>query len=99
MLVIPAVQPVSPYATEVTRFGQFYDQAMGLLTSSGARQALNLEAESDTLRGRYGRTRFGVSTRGVDCSEGDCGQNQRTLDQNTQVVGVEAAKGKNREGK
>jgi hypothetical protein len=43
----------------VDRYGDFRQRAFGLLTSTGAKQALNLDAEKDQLRDRYGRTVFG----------------------------------------
>ncbi|MDA0834920.1 MAG: DUF1501 domain-containing protein [Planctomycetota bacterium] len=43
------------------RLGQFYDQAMGLLTSSEARKAVDLQEETTKVRNRYGKTRFGQS--------------------------------------
>jgi hypothetical protein len=39
----------------------FYRQAVDLLASPAAKKALDLEAESPSLRDRYGRTRFGQS--------------------------------------
>lgn len=48
-------------SAELARLGQFYDQALGLLTSGQTRQSLELDAEPATLRDRYGRTRFGQS--------------------------------------
>ena len=42
--------------------GEFYRQAYDLITSPAAKQAFDLNAESDTLRDRYGRTREGQST-------------------------------------
>ncbi len=53
--------PANGTAAEHGRLGQFYDQALGLLTSPQARQALDLQAEPVNRRSRYGRTRFGQS--------------------------------------
>jgi hypothetical protein len=44
---------------EVDRYGSLRHKAFGLLTSAATKGALNLEAESDQLRDRYGRTLFG----------------------------------------
>ncbi len=44
---------------EIDRYSELRQKAFGLLTSSGAKAALNLDAESDSLRDRYGRTIFG----------------------------------------
>src|SRR5262245_15681276 len=41
------------------RFSDIQSRAFGLLSSSGAKAALNLDAEPDALRDRYGRTTFG----------------------------------------
>jgi len=46
---------------EVVRLNQFYEQALGLLTSPKARQALDLDGEPVEVRQRYGLTRFGQS--------------------------------------
>src|SRR5262249_1790075 len=35
------------------RFGELHQKAFGLLTSSGAKRALNLDEENDQLRDRY----------------------------------------------
>lgn len=43
----------------VDRYGNLRQKAFGLLTSGGAKRALNLSEEHDTLRDRYGRTVFG----------------------------------------
>jgi len=43
----------------VDRYGDLRQKAFGLLTSSGAKRALNLDEESESLRDRYGRTIFG----------------------------------------
>lgn len=41
------------------RLDKFYQQALALLTSSGARRVFDLDEEPETLRRRYGRFRFG----------------------------------------
>ncbi len=41
------------------RLDEFYQQAFALLTSPSSRQVFDLEQESDDLRRRYGRFRFG----------------------------------------
>jgi hypothetical protein len=41
------------------RYSELRQKAFGLLTSSGAKRALNLDEESEALRDRYGRTVFG----------------------------------------
>ena len=43
----------------IDRYGDLRQKAFGLLTSSGAKRALNLDVESESLRDRYGRTVFG----------------------------------------
>jgi hypothetical protein len=42
-------------------FDTYYDQALALVQSQRAVQAFRLEAETDAVRDRYGRTRFGQS--------------------------------------
>lgn len=44
---------------EVNRYSELRQKAFGLLSSSGAKAALNLDAEPDAVRDRYGRTVFG----------------------------------------
>lgn len=44
---------------DAERYDELRQKAFGLLTSGGAKQALNLDAERDSLRDRYGRTVFG----------------------------------------
>ncbi len=41
--------------------GRFYQQAYDLITSAAAKKAFNLSEESDRIRDRYGRHRFGQS--------------------------------------
>lgn len=41
------------------RFNRLQQQAFNLLTSSSSKAALNIDAETDALRDRYGRTVFG----------------------------------------
>jgi hypothetical protein len=43
----------------VDRYTDIQKRAFGLLSSAGAKAALNIDAERDTLRDRYGRTTFG----------------------------------------
>ena len=45
--------------SRIGRYGELRQKAFQLLTSSGAKQALNLDAESESLRDGYGRTIFG----------------------------------------
>jgi len=40
---------------------EYYDKALGLIISGRARDAFNLNAESDAMRDRYGRNTFGQS--------------------------------------
>ncbi len=40
---------------------EYYDKALGLIISGRAREAFNLNAESDAMRDRYGRNTFGQS--------------------------------------
>jgi hypothetical protein len=44
---------------QIDRYSEVRQKAFGLISSAGAKAALNLEAESETLRDRYGRTVFG----------------------------------------
>lgn len=44
---------------EIDRYSELRQKAFGLLSSSGAKTAFNLEAESEATRDRYGRTTFG----------------------------------------
>lgn len=44
---------------EIERFTDVQQRAFGLLSSSGAKAALNIDSEPDALRDRYGRTTFG----------------------------------------
>ncbi len=44
---------------EADRFGDLQHKAFGLLTTSAAKRALNIDLEDDSLRDRYGRTTFG----------------------------------------
>lgn len=44
---------------EIDRYSELRQKAFGLLSSSGAKAALNLDAEPDEIRDRYGRTVFG----------------------------------------
>ena len=44
---------------EARGLDQYYDRAIGMLTSDRVRQAFDLSAEPDELRDRYGRTTYG----------------------------------------
>jgi len=46
-------------STEVRGFDQYYDRAIGMLTSDRVRQAFDLSAETAETRERYGRTTYG----------------------------------------
>ena len=53
--------PALEKATKKYDLDEYYEQAMGLITSGRAREAFNLKAESDETRDRYGRNTFGQS--------------------------------------
>ena len=44
---------------EIDRYSELRQKAFGLLSSSGAKAAFNLDAEPEAVRDRYGRTVFG----------------------------------------
>ena len=46
-------------SSRVADLGEYYQQAMNLLTSPAARRAFDLDSESQALRDRYGSTPFG----------------------------------------
>lgn len=52
-------QRVVETSPETDRYTELRQKAFGLLSSSGAKAAFNLDAEPDTVRDRYGRTIFG----------------------------------------
>lgn len=53
--------PVIDKAVEQYNIDEFYNQALNLLVSGRARDAFNLNAETDQIRDRYGRNTFGQS--------------------------------------
>lgn len=53
--------PVIEKAVEKYNLDNYYDQALNLIVSGKAREAFDLEMESDSLRDRYGRNTFGQS--------------------------------------
>lgn len=46
-------------SAEARGFDEYYDKAIGMLTSDRVRQAFDLSAEPEALRERYGRTTYG----------------------------------------
>ena len=48
-------------AVEKYELNSYYDQALNLIISGRAREAFNLQAETEATRDRYGRTTFGQS--------------------------------------
>jgi hypothetical protein len=48
-------------AVEQYALNEYYDKALGLVLSGQAREAFNLNAESDELREKYGKNTFGQS--------------------------------------
>lgn len=48
-------------SAEVRGFDDYYDKAIGMLTSERVRRAFDLESESEATRERYGRTTYGQS--------------------------------------
>ena len=53
--------PAIEKAVEKYNLDNYYDQALNLIVSGKAREAFDLEMESDGLRDRYGRNTFGQS--------------------------------------
>ena len=53
--------PTIEKAVEKYNLDNYYDQALNLIVSGRAREAFDLEAESDATRDRYGRNTFGQS--------------------------------------
>lgn len=49
------------YAAEARGFDEYYQRAIGMLTSGRVRQAFDLTAEPESVRERYGRTTYGQS--------------------------------------
>ncbi|NNM30447.1 MAG: DUF1501 domain-containing protein, partial [Akkermansiaceae bacterium] len=58
---IEAQMPVVEKAVEKHNLDGYYDQALNLIVSGRAREAFDLDAESDAMRDRYGRNTFGQS--------------------------------------
>jgi len=58
---INAQMPAIDKAVEEYNIDEFYNQALNLLVSGRARDAFNLDAESEKLRDSYGRNTFGQS--------------------------------------
>ena len=53
--------PAIEKAVEKYNLDNYYDQALNLIVSGRAREAFDLELESDAMRDRYGRNTFGQS--------------------------------------
>jgi hypothetical protein len=47
------------FSAEASGLDEYYDKAIGMLTTDRVRQAFDLSAESNELRDRYGRTTYG----------------------------------------
>jgi hypothetical protein len=47
------------FSSEARGFDEYYDRAIGMLTSDKVRQAFDLSAEKPEVRDRYGRTTYG----------------------------------------
>ncbi|MEM8953429.1 MAG: DUF1501 domain-containing protein [Verrucomicrobiota bacterium] len=58
---IEAQMPVIEKAVEDYNLDNYYEQALNLIVSGRAREAFNIEEESEALRDRYGRNTFGQS--------------------------------------
>lgn len=58
---IEAQMPTIEKAVEDFNLDNYYDQALNLIVSGRAREAFDLEAESEAMRDRYGRNTFGQS--------------------------------------
>jgi len=52
-------------AAKVRQFGQHAEQALDLLVGSRAKKAFALDEEPDTVRDRYGRSKFGQSMQSI----------------------------------
>lgn len=53
--------PIIDKAVEEHNLDEYYSQALNLIVSGRARDAFNLDAETDEMRDRYGRNTFGQS--------------------------------------
>jgi hypothetical protein len=53
--------PIIDKAVESYNLDEYYDRALNLIVSGRARDAFNLEAETEAMRDRYGRNTFGQS--------------------------------------
>ncbi|MFT5471338.1 MAG: hypothetical protein ACI8UO_006471 [Verrucomicrobiales bacterium] len=53
--------PIIDKAVEEHNLDEYYNQALSLIVSGRARDAFNMDAESDVMRDRYGRNTFGQS--------------------------------------
>ncbi len=49
------------YSGEAQGFDEYYERAIGMLTSDRVRKAFDLSSESEAMRDRYGRTSYGQS--------------------------------------
>ena len=47
------------HSAEARGFDEYYERALGMLTSDKVRQAFDLSAEPAEVRDRYGRTTYG----------------------------------------
>ncbi len=75
---VTAQMPVIDKAVEKYNLDEYYDQALNLIVSGRAREAFNIEAESDKMRERYGQNTFGQS----------CLLARRLVESGTKVVEV-----------
>jgi len=76
--LINAQMPAIEKAVERENLDDYYQRAIGLVTSGRAREAFNLSAEPDSLRDVYGRNAFGQS----------CLLARRLIEAGTRVVEV-----------
>ena len=53
--------PIIDKAVEEHNLDEYYNQALNLIVSGRAREAFNIEAETEEMRDRYGRNTFGQS--------------------------------------
>jgi hypothetical protein len=58
---IESQMPDVEKAVEKHKLDSYYDQALNLIVSGRAREAFDLESETDAMRDRYGRNTFGQS--------------------------------------
>jgi hypothetical protein len=70
--------PIIDKAVADYNLNEYYDRALNLIVSGRAREAFNLDAESESLRERYGRNTFGDS----------CLMARRLVEAGTRVVEV-----------